>query len=99
MSLESEFNPHVEPSVGQCEMIQVRQMSEGGYIDVQCLEPSVGTVPESCATRVCASCADSMKLEGFAVTYYDACTRSQRQAQVLSWAKAAFGVGQPVCSR
>lgn len=56
--------PFVEPTTDQCEMVD-----SGGRIDVQCLEPYVGVVPECDSVRVCSACAVQMEREDFVVDY------------------------------
>ena len=73
MSFEGNYGkPHVEPRADQCEMLRPLHPDDPADLEPQCLEPSVGTVPESCDVRVCVSCALAMQGEGFLVTFYDA---------------------------
>lgn len=68
MSFESNRGkPYVYALLDQCQMVEVRDA------DTPCLEPAVGTVPESSDVRVCAECADRMRGGGFAVILYGAC--------------------------
>jgi len=66
----------VEPTAAQCEMVDVHHPDCGCesckmMLDVQCLEPCVGVVPESGNTRVCGACAAQQEREGFAVAYHE----------------------------
>lgn len=77
MSFDSNFKkPYVEPRLDQCEMVRVTMLTDGGDVDVQCLDPAVGTVPESGHVRVCAACADEMRdgswlVEPYVAPYVD----------------------------
>src|SRR5882757_2135434 len=57
------------PKRDQCEVLITRQpfYSQGGLIDdlldLYCLRPSVGTVPEQLDVRVCGVCAAKMERE------------------------------------
>lgn len=77
MSFKSNIGkPTVEPTEEQCEMINVHHpdcncASCKMMVDVQCLEPAVGVVPESGNTRVCGACAIQQEREDFTVAYHD----------------------------
>lgn len=68
--------PNADPGPDQCEMIDAHHpdctcRSCRMMVDVQCLEPAVGTVPENGNVRVCASCAKETERENdFKVRYY-----------------------------
>lgn len=49
----------------QCEMVVDH------HVDVRCLKPCIGTVPEAGGTRVCGACAVQMEKESFVVSYHD----------------------------
>lgn len=75
MSFKSNVGkPWVEPTAEQCEMSETHHpdcecASCKLHLDVQCLEPYVGTVPECDDIRVCSACAVQAEREDFDVTY------------------------------
>lgn len=77
MSFKSNIGKQaVDVGNGQCEMVNVHHpdctcSSCKMSVDVQCLEPFVGTVPDNTDIRVCGACAVQMEREDFIVAYRD----------------------------
>jgi hypothetical protein len=75
MSFRSNIGKHsVTAGPDQCEMVDAHHpdcecTSCRTHLDVQCLEPYVGEVPECDGVRVCGACAVQMEREEFTVKY------------------------------